>query len=501
MEGACRKEIERLHEFFVQWFTATIPKEAFGEACLQAFSPNMSMIPPSGKALDHSQLIQGLLERYACHEGKQFSIEISGMNVILQQDELCIVTYEERQLLNGEETCRTSTATFRNRPDTPCGVEWVHLQETWMNTASEKPSAPAPAVEQAETTATAAVVRPHLSRATSLVSKRRHLSPKLQHYQTTTISKEGEVVGIELNGWRISSQQHAIGDDAWFTQATERLQELAQPASRPTIDHAESHSITYRHICLPEMVFPRAHITLEQANTNGMLKLKFGAYSALLEWAQAHQSIPLGSSEQYKGVSVLQVADAKLWACKDFPKEKEAKHSNFHYDWTFSTPHACTTTMDVSWTRLEESGMNMALLQDQTVPILLFDEVVLYEDDLHDNGVVTLTCKIRVMPTCVYCLQRLWVRVDQVLLRVRDTRVLLEFGDECKSKVFRDITWRECAWEDLSKHGLPTDLRSWCPETGSVTENVWQAQTMKIPVVELPSDLPAHAVLDDETCS
>ena len=60
----------------------------------------------------------------------------------------------------------------------------------------------------------------------------------------------------------------------------------------------------------------------------------------------------------------------------------------------------------------------------------------LYEDDLHDNGQVTLTCKIRVMPTVVFCLERLWVRVDGVMLRVRDTRVSLEF---VSGKVYRDV--------------------------------------------------------------
>ena len=138
--------------------------------------------------------------------------------------------------------------------------------------------------------------------------------------------------------------------------------------------------------------------------------------------------------------------------------------------------------------------MNLVLLQDQSLPILLFDQVVLYEDDLHDNGQATLTCKIRVMPTCVYCLQRLWVRVDNVMLRVRDTRVSLEFES---GKVFRDVEWRQCDWNELAELSLPTQVKKWCPETGGISDVEWQAALSKIPLVELPSDLPAHAVLDE----
>jgi type 2A phosphatase activator TIP41 len=488
MEEACRNEIERLHAFFVQWFTGAICKEEFSDA---VFSENMCRIDPFGTMVNRSQLIQTLLEAYACHEGRQFSIEIRNPRLVWNQEQTCLMTYEEWQLLDGESKSRRSTALFQSKEEAPCGVEWVHLQETWMNaeesTVTPPPSPPRSPPRSPRTTKSS-VERPFLARTTSLVSKRRHLSPLLSDYHATMIQKEGEVVGIELHGWRISTQQHSIGDDAWFTQATERLQESAQPP-RPTIEHAETHSMTHRHVCLPEMVFPRAHVTMEKGE--GGSKLKFGAYPALLEWAKAHQSIPLGSSHENKGVSVLQVADAKLWTSKSLDG---AAHSNFHYDWTFSTPFACTTTMDVSWTPLESSGMNLALLQDQSVPILLFDQVVLYEDDLHDNGQVTLTCKIRVMPTCVFCLQRLWVRVDHVLLRVRDTRVSLEFHT---GKVFRDVVWRQCEWNQLAELGLPTELRKWCPETGGVSDNEWQAALAKIPQVELPSDLPAHAVLDE----
>ena len=142
MEEACRNEIERLHDFFVQWFTSTVGEETFGEACQQVLAPNMIMIPPSGTMLNHSQLIQQLLSGYACHKGKQFSIEIRNLQVIWQEGNVCLVTYEEWQLLDGESTSRRSTALFRSNSNTPCGVEWLHLQETCMPNEGETASPP-----------------------------------------------------------------------------------------------------------------------------------------------------------------------------------------------------------------------------------------------------------------------------------------------------------------------------------------------------------------------
>lgn len=68
-------------------------------------------------------------------------------------------------------------------------------------------------------------------------------------------------------------------------------------------------------------------------------------------------------------------------------------------------------------------------------PILFFDEVVLYEDELGDNGIVSLSIKVRVMAERLLLLSRMFLRVDGVVLRVRDTRVYVEFDyDESSFK-------------------------------------------------------------------
>ena len=141
-----------------------------------------------------------------------------------------------------------------------------------------------------------------------------------------------------------------------------------------------------------------------------------------------------------------------------------------------------------SWETLEKSGMPMHLLTDRTVPILLFDQLVLLEDDLHDNGEVQLSMKLRVMPTCAYILSKLFVRVDNVLLRLRESRLLVDFGNHT---LYRDVTWRECQWDNLEQHMLPTNVRAWTPDNKELP--AFMQLLNKIPLVNVPEDMLAHA--------
>jgi type 2A phosphatase activator TIP41 len=74
-------------------------------------------------------------------------------------------------------------------------------------------------------------------------------------------------------------------------------------------------------------------------------------------------------------------------------------------------------------------------------PILFFDEVILYEDELADNGITMLSCKIRVMQDRLLLLSRFFLRLDNVLFRLRDTRVYVDFE---KSEVIREYQSKEC---------------------------------------------------------
>jgi type 2A phosphatase activator TIP41 len=81
-------------------------------------------------------------------------------------------------------------------------------------------------------------------------------------------------------------------------------------------------------------------------------------------------------------------------------------------------------------------------------PILFFDDVILYEDELADNGIAMLSCKIRVMPARLLLLTRFFLRLDDVVFRIRDTRVFVEFAT---GEVIREYTAREEEYEVVRK--------------------------------------------------
>ena len=308
-------------------------------------------------------------------------------------------------------------------------------------------------------------------------SPKRHVSPKLEEY-AKPLAWDNALIGVSIAGFDIGTSQGPIADETWYGEVGADLENSSQSISIPR---------PRRKIVLPEMVFPTAHVALEGHG----YWLSWDATDALQEWAQAHRDIPIHSSQANRGVQVFKSKDAKLWAEK---RRQIADSGNapsiFHYDWTFSSPF-CGSVEGGHWNELDESGMRTELLTDTSIPILFFDEVVLYEDDLHDNGQVQYAVKMRVMPSCAYVLSRLYVRVDNVVIRVRETRVLVDFFG-LKPQIYRDVTWRECKWEDLADHQLPTDVKSWTYE--KETKKMHQ-QIKALPEEVLPGDVFKYAVL------
>lgn len=99
--------------------------------------------------------------------------------------------------------------------------------------------------------------------------------------------------------------------------------------------------------------------------------------------------------------------------------------------------------------------INKAMLLSRD-PILFYAEFPLYESELDDNGVSALHCKLRVMPSCWFVLMRYWLRVDKVMLRVRETRLFCDFSKpETAGQVLREVTWREGTFDELRRHGAP----------------------------------------------
>ena len=134
------------------------------------------------------------------------------------------------------------------------------------------------------------------------------------------------------------------------------------------------------------------------------------------------------------------------------------------YDWTFTSDYRGTfnyedssnnnnnnnNNSDVTDVETKE-GLNMALLKDTTQPILWSQYIILYEDELSDFGMSQVYVRIRVMPKCFLILLRFWMRVDNVILRIYDTRIYHEFNNDY---VIKNIMDKEVKWNTLPLFGL-----------------------------------------------
>lgn len=71
---------------------------------------------------------------------------------------------------------------------------------------------------------------------------------------------------------------------------------------------------------------------------------------------------------------------------------------------------------------------------------LILDEIILYEDELHDCGTTKFVVKVRVMENSFFILSRLFLRVDHVICRIIDHRFYYESS---KDYILREYTLKQ----------------------------------------------------------
>ena len=113
------------------------------------------------------------------------------------------------------------------------------------------------------------------------------------------------------------------------------------------------------------------------------------------------------------------------------------------FDWSYSTDYKGTLRPGSPQFKPSQIPIPLELLK-RPDPIRFFDEVMLYEDEMADNGITMLSCKIRVMPERLLLLCRFFMRLDNVLLRIRDTRIYVDF---LTGQVIREYQAREEKYE------------------------------------------------------
>jgi type 2A phosphatase activator TIP41 len=148
---------------------------------------------------------------------------------------------------------------------------------------------------------------------------------------------------------------------------------------------------------------------------------------------------------------------------------KDFKTIEFISDWTYSTPYKGTLLplnenieriqqtlgLDLSGdVEPETSCIKVSRCEDEIPvqrltpenPIIHYLEVPLFEDELDDSGQTTSMLRFRIMEDCFYACLRFYVRVDNVIVRVLDTRI---FHDFTTNHMVREFWQKEATYDEL----------------------------------------------------
>jgi len=132
-EEQCVREVEELHRFFTAWFRGELPAEdeAFARFA-GVLSPSFEILPPDGGTLDRDEILASVRGAHGAHAGTDFRIWIEDASARWLGDGMLEATYEEWQTSAGETRGRRSRALLRQHTGAPNGVQWVRVEETWL---------------------------------------------------------------------------------------------------------------------------------------------------------------------------------------------------------------------------------------------------------------------------------------------------------------------------------------------------------------------------------
>jgi len=235
------------------------------------------------------------------------------------------------------------------------------------------------------------------------------------------------------------------------TKKSHILPSVTSTTSPCSNHHLAFHSLSLPH--LPDMVFPDNILKIQHSNGSG---IEFNALEALKVVNDKEDTV--------------KVAIAEAW--KESRAGVDISHKVSHpFDWTFTTDYS-GTVFGVATAESTDLRIDMEKLK-QKEKILFFDEIHLYEDELADHGCASCSIKVRVMPSGFFVLHRFYLRVDDVLIRINDTRLYFEKG---KEYILREYTSRQSKTKDLKVPrvfwGDPNEISQHLPLTTSTFEKI-----------------------------
>lgn len=303
-------------------------------------------------------------------------------------------------------------------------------------------------------------------------------------------SMNEDIDSINYNGWKFSTSHGPILNGEQLKALTMKLANICGVESDGDIIEYQGAKMH-----LPAMIFGSDSLMIKLMDSN--FEISLTAVDALEGWVVQH--IPSTSAEDgieeytVPKLHIIQVPFSASWtrlSSLGVTGEGHQLAQLSYWDWTYSSDYCCsisvmsheenvvemnerdrrsvTLARNLSlntnpkrlaldptknprkyvWQRCGPGGIDYSLLQRRD-DILLYDEMILYQDDLEDCGDVNFDVKIRVMPTCWFVLGRLFVRVDGTELLLRESRIFHKFQSDV---VFLDVTWRQATYASVESH-------------------------------------------------
>lgn len=189
-------------------------------------------------------------------------------------------------------------------------------------------------------------------------------------------------------------------------------------------DDSERISAELELPSLPEMVFGDNTLQIDHAAGFG---IQFNALDALRLVDNKHDLMKVAVAEEWQ--NSRQDSEYITEVIKPF-------------DWTFTTDYRGTLTGEKDLIMKVEPTNERIDLERLKVKekIFFYEDIILYEDELADNGIAKLNVKMRVMQGGFFLLLRFFLRVDGVLVRINDTRIYHKAGS---SHMLREYSSKE----------------------------------------------------------
>lgn len=161
------------------------------------------------------------------------------------------------------------------------------------------------------------------------------------------------------------------------------------------------------------------------------------------------------------GKQGVQVACAQEW--KESRPDQLLEEKFKPFDWTFVTDYQGNLNEKF---RIEDTEQKLDLFKlMKREEILFYHDLTLFEDELHDNGIASCSVKIRVMPSGFFILLRYFLRVDNVMLKMNDTRYHFEIENDY---ILKEYTSRGANVEELKNvpppfFTIPNEIEKYLP--------------------------------------